>query len=187
VGVNFFFMYDARRNPLRPVSGAYLNVSYRTNERVLGSDNNWDLFTVDARKYWSINGNRNKVFACWFYGSKVLSGKCPYMMLPATAGDALGNSGRGYPQGRFRSETMLYLEGEYRFTITRNKLIGGVVFSNLQTFNNWPEQRIDRILPAFGFGARLKLNKYSDTNIVIDYAAGIDGSQGLFLNLGEVF
>ena len=36
-------------------------------------------------------------------------------------------------------------------------------------------------------GIRIKLNKYSRTNIAIDYGFGLGGSQGLFVNLGEVF
>jgi hypothetical protein len=31
------------------------------------------------------------------------------------------------------------------------------------------------------------MNKYSDTNVAIDFAVDLRGSNGLFVNLGEVF
>ena len=43
------------------------------------------------------------------------------------------------------------------------------------------------IAPAGGLGLRVKLNKYSRTNIAIDYGWGRQGSHGFFVNLGEAF
>ena len=82
---------------------------------------------------------------------------------------------------------MLYLESEYRFAVTQNGLLGGVVFANAQSFSNWPGKKFDRIAPATGLGLRIKVNKTSRTNIAIDYGFGVKGSRGLFVNLGEVF
>ena len=31
------------------------------------------------------------------------------------------------------------------------------------------------------------MNKFSNTNLAIDYGFGVNGSHGLFFNLGEVF
>jgi hypothetical protein len=81
---------------------------------------------------------------------------------------------------------MLYLEGEYRFVISRNQLFGGAVFANASSFTNL-NNRFDGILPAAGAGLRLRFNKFSRTNVAIDYAIGKGGSKGIFLNLGEVF
>ena len=47
--------------------------------------------------------------------------------------------------------------------------------------------RFEVFWPGVGAGLRLKFNKFSKTNICIDYAFGLNGSKGLFLNLGEVF
>jgi len=82
---------------------------------------------------------------------------------------------------------MLYLETEYRFGITRNGLFGGVVFANVQAFSETKSGRFEALWPAFGSGLRVRLNKYSNTNICIDYAIGMNGSQGIFINLGEIF
>jgi hypothetical protein len=51
-----------------------------------------------------------------------------------------------------------------------------------------PSSRTFTVLhPGVGFGIRFKMNKYSDTNVAIDFAVDLRGSNGLFVNLGEVF
>ena len=79
------------------------------------------------------------------------------------------------------------LETEYRFNVTKNRLLGGVVFTNVQTVNNWLTKRFDKVYPAAGLGIRIKVNKHTNTNISIDYSVGIKGENGFFFNLGEVF
>jgi hypothetical protein len=43
------------------------------------------------------------------------------------------------------------------------------------------------ISPGAGLGIRIMLNKFSRTNLALDYAWGTQGSKGFFVNLGEVF
>jgi len=47
--------------------------------------------------------------------------------------------------------------------------------------------KIETIEPGWGAGIRLKFNKFSRTNVAIDYGFGEGGSGGLFVNVGEVF
>ena len=82
---------------------------------------------------------------------------------------------------------MVDLEGEYRFGILKNGLLGGVIFGNLQTYAEYPSNQFTAINPGYGAGIRIKFNKFSRTNICLDYAFGLHGSNGLFVNLGEVF
>jgi hypothetical protein len=82
---------------------------------------------------------------------------------------------------------MLYIEGEYRFGLTKNGLLGGVIFANTESFSEQGNDQFARIYAGYGAGLRIKFNKFSKTNLVFDYAFGTDGSRGLFLNLGEVF
>jgi len=86
---------------------------------------------------------------------------------------------------RLPCKNELYLEGEYRFGILRNGLLGGVVFANGETFSGL-NSGFQRVAPALGTGLRIKINKHSDTNVCLDHAYGI-GSHGLFVNLGEMF
>lgn len=88
----------------------------------------------------------------------------------------------------------MYGEAEYRFVITSNRLLGGVVFANAQSVTELSVARgvvqdghFEKIAPAGGGGLRFNLNETSHTNLAIDYGFGLDGSRGLSLNLGEVF
>jgi len=82
---------------------------------------------------------------------------------------------------------MVYAEAEYRFRITPNGLLGGVVFLNGQSFSSAPGTPLQSIQPGYGPGLRIKLSKVSKTNLDIDYGFGNQGSKGLFLTVGEVF
>jgi hypothetical protein len=82
---------------------------------------------------------------------------------------------------------MVYLESEYRFRITRNGLLGGVVFANAESISQYPDNKFQYIDPGEGIGIRIKTNKYSDVNFCFDYGFGLYGSRGWFFNLGEVF
>jgi hypothetical protein len=121
------------------------------------------------------------------YGSFTVAGNPPYLDLPATASDTYGNTGRGYEQNRFSGKNMIDIETELRFVISRNGLVGGVVFANAESFSEPVNNRFEVLSPAVGFGLRIKLNKFSATNVCFDYGIGTRDSHGFAGNLGEVF
>lgn len=187
-GIAATLVYDDRSNSIHPQAGNnFLDVIIRQNLTILGSDMPATSLLIDARKYFRINQHSQNILAIWSYNWITLAGKLPYLDLPSTGWDMYGNTGRGYVQSRFRGTMMVDLEAEYRFGILRNGLLGGVVFCNAQTYSAYPSNSIDRILPGYGAGIRIKFNKFSRTNICLDYAFGLNGSNGLFVNLGEVF
>jgi outer membrane protein assembly factor BamA len=188
-GVSLDFLYDTRRNSINPEGGStYANLILRQNLTALGSDQNWTSLLIDVRKYFSLPGDSRNVLAFWSFDWLTLSGNPPYLDLPSNGWDTYDNTGRGYIQSRFRSKNMLDLEAEYRFGILNNGLIGGVVFANAESFSQMlGSNGFQAIAPGAGLGLRIKFNKFSKTNIAIDYGWGMNGSNGLFLNLGEVF
>jgi outer membrane protein assembly factor BamA len=185
-GVNLDFLYDNRKNPLNPLSGSYASIIYRENLTALGSSANWESLQLDVRKYIKLSSQSNNVLALWGIAA-FTSGSVPYLDLPSTGSDMYNNSGRGYAIGRFRGRDELYLEGEYRFGITHNGLLGAVIFANGESFTEYSSNTFEKIAPAAGTGIRIKINKHSNTNICIDYGVGTGGSHGFFVNLGEVF
>ena len=185
-GINIDFLFDNRKNPFNPIGGTYANILFRENPTFLGSNANWQSILFDFRKYFRLSPNSNSTFAVWSI-MQFTSGNVPYLDLPATGGDMYNNSGRGYAVGRFRGRNELYLEGEYRFGITRNGLLGAVIFANGESFSELKSNAFETIAPAAGTGIRIKLNKHSNSNICIDYGVGTGGSRGFFVNLGEVF
>jgi hypothetical protein len=182
------FLYDTRVSNVSPVANsAYLNVVYRNNLTFLGSDQNWQSIIIDYRKYLPFPIGSKNIVAFWSYNQLTLKGKPPYLDLPNTASDTYSNFGRGYVQGRFRGDKFLFAESEYRFGITENGFIGGVVFANVQSLSAQAGQPIKGLLPGYGAGLRIKFNKHSNTSVALDYGFGQGGSRGLFMNLGEVF
>jgi outer membrane protein assembly factor BamA len=179
--------YDSRTNSINPLKGLYTNVQLRANMKGLGSTNNWQSLVVDIRKYFNLPRGSQNTLAFWNYNWLTVGGKPPYLDLPSTGWDPSNNIGRGYIQGRFRSTNLLYFESEYRFALTKNGLFGGVLFANAQSVSDWPSKNFKKVSPAGGLGIRIKVNKTSGANIAIDYGFGMDGSRGLFVNLGEVF
>jgi hypothetical protein len=185
-GIVLNLLFDNRHNPINPLNGGYASIIYRDNFTFLGSDTHWQELSMDFRKYFRLSPDNNNIIAIWSILA-FTNGNVPYLDLPYTASDTYDNSGRGYAEQRFRGRNELYLEGEYRFGITNNGLLGGVVFTNAESFSEFQSNRFEKIAPAAGTGIRLKINKHSDTNVCLDYAYGIYGSRGFFVNLGENF
>ena len=111
------------------------------------------------------------------------------MILPATAYDQRGRSARGYVQGRFRGNNLVYGEAEYRFPISKpGGILGGVLFVNATTADN-PNQDLklfDSVRPAYGLGLRIMADKRSRTNLCVDYGFG-NKSGGFYLAAAETF
>jgi len=179
-------LLDSRDNSISPIKGWYANVQYRNNLKFLHG-RRWASLIVDVRKFIRWPEGSNNVLALWSYNWLILDGKPDYLDLPSTSWDTNTSTGRGYIQGRFRGAQMIYGEAEYRYHITNDGLIGGVFFVNAETFSAAPGTRLQGIQPSVGPGLRLKLNKTSKTNVAIDYGFGRQGSNGLFIDVGEVF
>ena len=186
-GISVNALFDNRKNSINPSDAAYGSISFCPNLTYLGSDHNYQSLIIDLRKYIRPSKSSDNVLAFWSYSWFTFNGNAPYLDLPSTGWDPYANMGRGYIQSRFRGKNLLYAEAEYRFGITRNGLLGGVVFANAQSVTDWPSNKFQVIAPAVGTGLRIKINKHSNTNLCLDYAIGINGSNGIFVNLGEVF
>ena len=193
-GPTLNLLHDSRANAINPQGGYYFSAQLRTNLKALGSDTNYQTLLLEYRTYLRPSPRSANILALWSYNAFTLRGNPPFLDLPATGWDTYSNLGRGFIQGRFRGKNLVYGEAEYRFGLTRNRLLGGVVFANAQSVSELrvvrgvvEDGQFERVTPAVGAGLRLSLNKVSRTNLAIDYGFGLDGSRGLSLNLGEVF
>ncbi len=185
-GIAFNFLYDTRENAVNPEGGSfYANVRFLQNSTLMGAGSNWNSVTIDIRKY--IKMPFKTILALWYYSVFTLSGNPPYLDLPSTGSDMYNNTGRGYEQGRFIGKKMIDMESELRFNISKNGLLGGVVFVNAESLSELENNKFEVISPAVGIGLRIKFNKFSKTNVCVDYGFGTNGSKGFAGNLGEVF
>jgi hypothetical protein len=186
-GFSLNALFDSRDISVNASKGFYGAIQYYNARTWLGSNSNWQSIVFDFRKYYRFPEGSDNVIAFWSYDWLVLSGKPPYLDLPSTSWDPYSTTGRGYIQSRFRGAQMVYGEVEYRFKILNSGLLGGVVFLNGESFSAAPGTKLESIQPGYGPGLRIKLNKASKTNLDIDYGFGREGSNGLFLTVGEVF
>ncbi|MBI4946054.1 MAG: hypothetical protein HY840_06605 [Bacteroidetes bacterium] len=186
-GITLNLQYDSRLNSNNPAKGTYAFLELRTNLKALGSNDNWQSVLLDVRKYIQTSKKSGNVLALWSYNWITVHGPIPYFDLPSLGWDHYNNMGRGYVQGRFRAWNMIYAEAEYRFRLTKNGLIGGVLFSNASTLTEYPSNKWKNINPGGGLGLRIKMNKSSKTNFAIDYGFGVGGSRGFSFNLNEIF
>ncbi len=187
-GLNAGVRYDTRDNGINPDRGVLASATYRTYfDHFLGGDSNWQELALDARTYWKLSRSGRQKLAVWFMGDMVTGGSAPFWDLPSISMD--GRSARGYSEGRYRGEQMLYWETEYRATLTSNGLLGAVVFANLTTIGSVEtgERLFQSYAPAAGFGLRVLLNKRSRTNLCADWGWGKDGSRGFYLAIQEAF
>lgn len=178
---------DSRDNAINPSKGAYIGLQLRNSNKTFGATSNYNSLIVDIRKYINLPAGSGNTLALWSYDWIIVSGKPPYLDLPATGWDANFATGRGYIQGRFRGTQMVYFEGEYRYKITANGVLGGTVFLNAESFSSTQGSSLQSLQPGYGPGLRIKLNKVSNTNISINYGFGNEGSRGLFISVGEAF
>ncbi len=185
-GLLLSLLFDNRKNAVNPQGGMYSNLQYRTNYNFLGSDKKWQSLLIDLRKYFKLPAARS-ILALWSYNSFVLSGVPPYLDMPSIGWDNYSNTGRGYAPGRFTDRNLVYLESEYRFPVTRNDLLGAVVFANVESLAPTIPGLFHKFIPAGGLGLRIRVSKKSGTNLAIDYGFGAQGSRGFIFNIGEVF
>jgi hypothetical protein len=189
-GVSVDALVDSRDGAINPSRGWYANLDYQMFfEGFLGGTSTWQQLNCDLRTYVRLSADARHRLSFWLYGNFITGGDAPYFDLPATAMDTYGRSGRGYTQGRFRGQRLAYAETEYRWTLTRNGLLGMVAFLNTETLSDKQsgERLFDSLATGAGLGLRVMMNKHSKTNLAFDVGWGREGSSGVYFAVQEAF
>ncbi len=185
-GISIPIVYDNRKNINNPQQGMYAGITYLYSDTALGSDTNWQSLFMDFRKYFAIPNSRSVLGLRSYYWS-ILSGEAPYFDLPSTRSEpGTGSASRGLQKNRYRSKDMVFFESEYRFNITRNGLLGAVVFANTTVASEVESRKFEHWQPAIGTGIRLKFSKYTKVNLAFDIGFSKDYTN-VYLKIGEVF
>lgn len=194
-GLSLNLLFESRDHVLDAYCGQFLLLSQTFNAEVLGSAKNSQVFYGEYRGYLPLDADPGRhLLGFWVLANLVTGGNVPYLDLPAMGYDMRNRSGRGYAQGRWRGEGLVYAETEYRFPILASGLLGGVAFVNATTVSSNTQAQagsevslFHSIKPAMGAGLRIMALKSIRMNIAIDFAQGVDGSNGLYLDLFETF
>jgi len=189
-GFSVNVLLNRRDSDINAQRGWRVDARYRASfSGFLSADSSWQGLDVDARAYVPLDGDSRHRIAFWSYASVVTTGVAPYFDVPATVMDTYGRSARGYQEGRYRGEQLVYGEAEYRGLLMRNGLLGVVAFATMTTVSNdqTGEALFDSVAPSAGGGLRLLLNKRSRTNLCLDFAWGKDGASGVYLAIQEAF
>ncbi|MEB2775173.1 BamA/TamA family outer membrane protein [Algoriphagus sp. D3-2-R+10] len=190
-GITLNAVMENRDLAVSPYETNFALVSFKINPEFLGSNQSSSTLLLDYRHYFPLSEKRKRhLLALWSYANFLVSGDLPYMALPSIGYDMFGRSGRGYSQGRFRGESMVYSEAEYRFPLQKNKeTFGGTVFVNAASFGSklTQENIFTKINPGYGLGFRVMINKENRTTISADYGFGQKGNSGFYLNINESF
>ena len=184
------FVIDKRDNMIQAYKGYFFSFNWQGGYKFTGNDRSSNAFHLEWRSFHGLSErNPSHLIAFWFLGDFTQEGTLPYMVLPATAYDQRGRSARGYTQGRFRGNQMVYGEVEYRFPISKcGGVLGGVLFMNATSANN-PALSLnlfESVKPGYGFGLRVKADKQSRTNFAIDLGFG-HKSAGFYFAVSESF
>ncbi len=187
-GLSGQLLYDSRDNPAYPTRGQYASAGFYFYPSWLGSDFTWQAMILEGRLYPHVGGRFpwEGVLGIWARSWFTL-GRTPYMELPSIGWDPASRTGRGYVQGRIRAQDMVYLEAEYRVSLSRNGLWGAAAFLNFTSASDPTTRSLQNPNIGGGVGLRVKLNKNSHTNITLDWGLAAGGSRGLFLGTGEAF
>lgn len=201
-GVALNVIFENRDMAVSPYEKNFGWIQYKINPEFLGSDQSSSILLLDYRHYFNLSKTRKRnLIGLWGMGNFLVSGRLPYMNLPSIGWDMFGRGGRGYAQGRFRGEQMVYGEAEWRFPLQREKdTFGGTIFVNGATFSGGStsspsssyfdggkEKLFNKINPGYGLGLRVMINKEKRTTITADYAIGQKGNSGFYLNINETF
>ena len=188
-GLSLNLLYDSRDNQINTNHGMFANINYRINPALNQNQHASSVLFMEYRYFLPLSKyNEQHVFSLWATGQFVTTGVVPYLNLPSIGWDQRSRSGKGYTQGLFRGQKMVYLETEYRFPISCNQLISGTVFANFTSASDKDREiRIFQyIQPAAGVGLRILIDKATRTNLVLNYALGRH-SKAFYLNAGETF
>jgi imidazolonepropionase-like amidohydrolase len=155
--------YDRRDNPANPWYGFYISLGGDLSSRYLGSTNDFQSVSLDARVYLS-------PFTHWILAGRLLCrqafGDVPPVFLPSFGGAEVG---RGFAPARFADSISLASQLELRFPIA--SVLKGVVFADAgQVARAWQDLRIEGTHVAAGVG--LRVFPSPDESTVLSYDVG---------------
>jgi len=174
-GAGLVAQYDSRDNENRPTQGLLFNLNNIAYREALGGDNNFDIVRADIR-YFMSHGNGN-VLALrslnHFTSDAPTQAKAPVQL-------------RGYKMGQYNGEYMSHIEAEERYRL--GEKFTATVFAGVAcTYGNGKTCEKANLFPAAGAGVQYILKPKEGIVLNLEFAAGKDGNQGVYLKMGYAY
>lgn len=182
IGLGLGLVYDNRHNVLNVREGFFGEMGFLRYDDGWGSDFEFISYFFDARYY--LPTNETQVLASQLFFSEV-DGNAPFSQLSLMGGESLM---RGYYLGRYRDQTLLAAQTEYRFLpFPFSKRWGAAAFVGFGTVSDGVrELDLSKLKVAGGTGVRFLIFKSKDIFTRFDVAVSEDGL-GYYFFIGEAF
>ena len=182
VGLGPSFLFDSRDVVINAYRGSYVEIGSYFNNKAIGSGFNFNRYSLDLRKFYSLDKDGKHVLA--FQGRGVFeTGNVPFRELAWFGGH---RNMRGFYEGRYRDKNMVLAQAEYRLHFAKRH--GVVLFGSAgQVGDKLSNLGFDKNHYGGGLGYRFMLNTKDRINIRVDYAVGTGGTSGLYFAIGEAF
>ena len=185
-GIGLGLVYDQRYNVLNPREGLFVEGGFLRYDRALGSDYSFHSYFLDFRYYQPTFKDQLIAFQFVFNSVEGFNeSEVPFNQLSLMGGE---NLMRGYYLGRYRDNTLVATQAEYRFLpFPFSKRFGGVAFGSLGAVSpSVPDLNLKQIRAAGGLGLRFLLFPGKDIYTRFDVAFTNEGI-GYYLYIGEAF
>jgi outer membrane protein assembly factor BamA len=177
-GLSFSVSMDKRSNVYYPRKGIFANINFDVFPEWIGNENQSSSLDVDYNQYFSVRSDRD-ILAARFYAG-IGFGDINFNQQKYIGNDDL----RGYMDGKYRGESVMALQAEYRWNFYKN--FGAVGFAGIATvFGAINEEQNGMILPSVGAGVRYKLMG-DMVSVGMDFAVGKD-DYGFYFRISEAF
>jgi hypothetical protein len=182
IGLGLGLVYDSRHNVLNVREGFFGETGFLRYDDTWGSDFEFASYFFDARYYLPVT--ETQVFASQIYFSEV-QGVAPFSQLSLMGGESLM---RGYYLGRYRDQTLLAAQTEYRFLpFPFSKRWGAAAFVGVGTVSDGVrELDMSKLKVSGGTGVRFLIFRSKDIFTRFDVAFSEDGL-GYYFFIGEAF
>lgn len=178
-GIGPILSWDTRNSAYSPTHGVFAELQYVWFDRMLGSDFNFTVFSIDLRKFVYLS--EKSVLALQGIGG-LTDGNTPFRKLEELGGSDMM---RGYYGGRFTDKCLMAYQAEYRRALFWR--LGIVGFASAGEVGPDPAHfDLDGFHYAYGAGLRFALSKAEKLNLRVDYGIG-KHSNALNVQLREAF
>jgi hypothetical protein len=175
-GAGLVAQNDTRDNENKPTRGRLVNFNNLAFRESLGGDNDYDVYRLELR-YFLPHGQGN-VFALrqlnHLTNDAPTAARAPVQL-------------RGYKIGQYTGEFMSSIEGEERFRLADKWT--ATLFAGMSCLYGDGKSCSDSVnlYPAAGAGVQYILKPREGIVMNLEYAAGKNGNQGIYLKMGYAY